>query len=377
MSKKYSAATSVRLLLRRKWLILGVTILSALGAYLYARTLPNYYKATINVVPAQNDQDILGGSMGGLGSALKDFGLSKLSGSKGVQYEFIVVMFARSLRDSMIETFDLIEEYELQDKPMKAVREEFENNLEIELHAEGNYEISCWSIDSIKAVEMAETFVNYANSVANGIHRKDASKTANYLDERIALIDSALDALTDSLSRYSKDYLLFSPVDQAAASATGLSEAKATILKQETILGVLERSYGAEDPQVKSQKNLVRELQVQFENMQSQPGFAGNFSIKDAAGIGASYMRLLGEFEAYAKLKAFMLPTLEQARLDRMKSTPSLLVVDRPFVPEKKDRPRRSLIAAGTGIGFGILTMLIILTMQAWRAFMAHENEDK
>ena len=111
-------------------------------------------------------------------------------------------------------------------------------------------------------------------------------------------------------------------------------------MKQETVLGLLESSYGSEDPQVRSQRVLVNSLKEQLTRMQTEPGFAGNFSITDAAGIGASYMRIMGEFEAYAKLKAFMLPTLEQARLDRMKTTPSLLVVDEPMLAEKKDRPK-------------------------------------
>lgn len=370
MADSFSTVASVRLLLRFKWLILGVSLVAAVGTYLYTRTLPNYYKSTINCVPAANDQGVMGGALSGLSTALKDFGLNKISGKQGEQYEFIVVLFTRQIRDSMIARFGLVDEYELAGRAMKDVRGAFEDNLDIELHAEGNYEISIWSRDSVKAAEMCRAFVSYANAIANDIHRKDASKTYTYVSQRIAMIDSTLDRITDSLSKFSREHLMFAPEEQAKASASALADAKVDLMKQQTILGLLQSSYGEDDPQVRSQATMVRQMQEQFDKAQNQPGFAGNFAITDAAGIGANYMRMLGDFEAHAKLKAFLMPTLEQAELDRMKSTPSLLVVDDPIPAEKKDRPKRALIAAGTGLGAGILVIILLLGRHAYVGFM-------
>ncbi len=367
MAEHFPTASVVSTLFRRKWIILGVTVLSAIGTYLYTRTLPEYFKSTINCVPAQNDQGALGGAVGGIGSALKDIGLTKLGGKQGDTYEFIVVLFTRSIRDSMIKEFDLVNEYELQGRPMKEVREEFESNIEIDLHAEGNYEISIWSRDPQKAAKMCKAFVAYANETANRIHRMDAVKSASYLEGRVNMIDSALSALTDSLGAFGKTYLMFSPLDQAKSSATALAEVKANILKQETMLGLLERSYGADDPQVRAQRSMLKEMEAQLQRTQQEPGFAGNFAMTEAAGVGAQYVRMSAEFEAYAKLKAFLLPTLEQTRLDQMKATPSLLVVDDPIPAEKKDRPKRALVSAGTGFGAGILVIIILLVIHAIR----------
>lgn len=370
MSNSFPTAETIRYLLRYKWLLIGITVTVAIGAYLYTRTLPNYYKSTINCVPASSDQGLLGGAAGGLGSALKDFGLSKLSGGGAEQYEFVLIFFTRQIQDSMIARFGLQREYEMEDKPMKDVRKEFEDNLDVELHAEGNYEISIWSRDSVKAATMCDAYVEYANNIANEIHRKDAAKTYAYLSRRINLIDSTLDVLTDSLQYYSKTYLMFSPEDQAKASATAIAEAKANLLQQETVLGLLESSYGPNDAQVRAQRALVQDLKQRTDAMLRTPGLAGDFAITDAAGLGARYMRILGDFEAHAKLKAFLMPAFEQAQLDQMKATPSLLVVDTPIPAEKKDRPKRALIAAGSGLGMGILAMLILLAIRAYRNMM-------
>jgi len=190
------------------------------------------------------------------------------------------------------------------------------------------------------------------------------------------VIDSVLAALTDSLQQYSSKYRLFSPLDQATASAKALAETKGELLKQEAILGILEQNYGKNDPQVRSTRSLVTQLQDQYERAQTQPGFAGNFALTDAAGVGASYLRMYADFEAHTKLKAFLLPSLEQAKLDINKAAPALLVVDTPVAPEERDRPKRAFIALGAGVGVGIFFVLILLAVRGWRMLMQRNDEN-
>jgi len=356
----------IRSLLRLRWWIIGASLVAGIATYLYTLTMPNVYKATINCVPASSDQGMFGGASG-LSSALKDIGLSKLTGPKGNTYEFVVVLFARQLRDSMISEFRLAEQYDMVGKPMNEIREAFESDLEVVLRSEGNYEISIWSTDPQKSVTMCNRFVALANTVANNVFRQDASKSLVYLQARLHVIDSVLAALTDSIGNYSKTYLLFSPEDQATASAKAFADARASLLQQQTVLGILEGSYGPDDPQAKAQRSLVDGISKQIDDMTTKPGFFGNFSLKDAAGLGASFMRHAAEFEAYTKLKAFVLPTYEQAKLDQAKNTPSLLVLDTPVPAEKKDRPKRMLITAGATLGTGILFISIVMFVLGWK----------
>jgi len=368
MADQFPTGEVVRLLVRRSWLIGIITIIAAAGGYFYSLSLPLYYKSTVNCVPAKTDANTLGGGLGGLGSTLKDIGLTKLGGKQGESYEFAVILFTRSIRDSMIKQFGLVKEYEMEGEPRDEIYDEFEDKLEVNLRAEGNYEISLWSRDASKAAKMCSTFVTLANDVANRVARMDAAQTTTYLESRVRHMDSAMFAISDSLSHYSKTYLLFSPTDQAQAAAEAMAELKSTVLQQETVLGLLKSNYGTDDPQVKSQQQLVNNLQSQYSDLITKPGFAGNFSITDAAGIGARFLKLSAEFEAMAKLKAFLMPTLEQAQLDQRKNTPSLIVVDPAEIADKKDRPRRALIAGGAGVGAGILTIIVLLAIRAWKS---------
>jgi len=375
MTETFPTADVLRHLLRFKWLIIGLAAVATIAGYLYAHSLPPYFKSTVNCVPPSSDVGGMGAALGGISSTLKDIGLAKLGGKSGESYELIALLFSRTIRDSMISEFKLRDEYGLHGKTMDDVRDEFEDNIEVNLHAEGNYEISMWSKDPKKAVQMCRSFIAHVNDISNRISRTEATKSAAYLETRIAMMDSTLAVLTDSLSSYSKKYRVYSPLDQASASAKALAEVKAELLKQETLLGILESNYGKNDPQVRNSAAIVERLKAQYEEAQTKPGFAGNFALSDAAGIGASYLRMYAEFEAFTKLKAFMMPTLEQARLDMNKTAPVLLVVDEPVPAEEKDKPRRLVIALGAGVGMFVTMIIVLLLGRAWKMTMSTVGE--
>ncbi len=370
MTEQFPTAEIIRYLLRFKWILLGLCAATTIGVYLYSLTMPQYYKSTVNCVPPSADEAGIGGALAGISSTLKDIGLSKIGGKSGESFEFISLLFSRTIRDSMIHRFKLIDEYDMQGEIMDDVRSELDDNLEVMLHEEGNYEITIWSQNPQKSVEMCNTFVSYANEIANRVQRMEAEKSVRYMERRLAMMDSILSSITDSLDYFSRTYRLFSPIDQAKASAEALANVKSELLKQEMVLGLLKENYGDSDPQVRAAQGLVKELQGQYERAQTQPGFAGNFALTDAAGVGATYMRLFAEYEAYSKLKAFLLPSLEQARLDINKTSPALLVVDKPEPAEKRDRPKRMLLAAGSGFGIGIISILVLLMIRGWRTMM-------
>lgn len=377
MSDQFPTADIVRYLFRYKWIVISLTAITTIGVYVYSLTLPQYYKSTINCVPPSSDEGGIGGALAGISSTLKDIGLSKLGGKSGENYEFITLLFSRTIRDSMIKEFELVKEYDMEGEIMDDVRSEFDDNLEVNFHAEGNYEISIWSQNPQKSVNMCNAFVGHANEIANRIQRMEAEKSVRYMERRMGMMDSILSGITDSLDYFSRTYRLFSPLDQAKASAEALANVKSELLKQEMVLGLLKENYGANDPQVRTAQGLVNELSAQYEKAQTQPGFAGNFALTDAAGVGATYMRLFTEYEAYSKLKAFLLPSLEQARLDMNKTSPALLVVDNPEPAEKRDRPKRMLLAAGSGFGIGVLSIMVLLIIRGWNTMMGQASTEQ
>jgi uncharacterized protein involved in exopolysaccharide biosynthesis len=148
-----------------------------------------------------------------------------------------------------------------------------------------------------------------------------------------------------------------------------LIDLKAELMKQEIILDLLTNKYGKDDPYTVMQAGVINQLKTQLSNAQNQPGFGGNFALNKAAEVGIEFMRLYAEFETMNKVKAFLIPMLEEARLNEIRQTQSLFIVDKAIPPDKKIKPKRSLIILGSAVGLFLLSVIFTLIFNSYKSF--------
>jgi uncharacterized protein involved in exopolysaccharide biosynthesis len=110
-------------------------------------------------------------------------------------------------------------------------------------------------------------------------------------------------------------------------------------------------------------------MDTKIENAENKPGFAGDFALRNATEIGISYMKIYTELETFAKVKAFLMPNLEEAKLKEIKNIKNLFIVDEAIPPNKKDRPKRSVIVAGSAIGTFSIIVIGILLINSFKNF--------
>ncbi len=367
--KEFDGFYVTALIFRYKYYVLIPVFLLTAASVVYSLYLPNWYKSTTNVVPPNNVGGIEG-AIGGLSSTLKEFGLSKLGQQAGAEsYSFLVVLNSRSVVDSVIKQFDLAKVYDIPDTMMEDVRIEFSANVEIDYSKEGNYTVAIWDKDKNRAAEMANQYVNIANHFANKLFMKEIELSNDGLEKRLEKTDSTLAILTDSLKTFSEKYLIFSPDEQAKSISESVSELKSQELKFDIMAEYYKNMYGSDDYLAVQQESFKESIGQKIKDITNKPGFAGNFSISGAAGIGIEYTRLLTEFEMYSKVKAFLLPVIEKNRIDKFNDKKNVIVLDTAIPAEKKDRPKRSLIVAGTFAGSFALAIFLILVFNSINSF--------
>ncbi len=363
-----------QLVRRYRRMIALVVALGTLSATVVAFMLPNEYSSTVNAVPPKRQQTGLESMVSGLSSALRDFGLTRLGGARPSSggYDFIVVLQSRSLLDSLIERFDLVKAYEITDarSPDSAralARKELLDRYEIEIDAAGNYLITITDRDRYRAAAMANAVVEIANTIARELDVRENQVFLAGIQQRLDAALARMDALADSLEAVSRKTLMYSPLEQARAAASAIAEAKAQLLSQEIVLGVLQERYGDDDPATQQQRRVVESLRQKVQEAENRPGFVGNFSLREAPRAAYDYLRYYTELETMMKLKAAMLPTLEEVRTSLVRNTPSLYVLDPALPPIKKSSPQRSLIIGGAFIASTILALLLALVMDTLR----------
>jgi tyrosine-protein kinase Etk/Wzc len=362
-------------LLRYKYFIIIMTILGTVASAVISFTLPDWYSSTINVVPPKNTSSLLQGALGNISSALKDIGITKMGSKTDAGYSFMVILDSRTVKDSLINRYKLWEEYDIPASRMTLVRDILESNLEIKLLPEGNYTITIWDQDREKAATMTRDYMVIVNDIALKLFRTEAGANKQQLERRVEQTTESFRLVSDSLQKFSKKYMLFSPEDQAKAFSMSLSDLKAEMIKQEINLELIKNRYGINDPATALQQKAVDELKSKIEASQNEPGFAGNFTIKNATGVGIEYLRLYTDLQMYAKVKTFLLPMLEEAKLDEIKESPTLFVLDDALVAEKKSRPKRSLIILGSFFGLFFISVLLVFGIENVRSFSGKYKE--
>jgi len=358
------------LLYRFRIIIFLISLFVGLGTYTYLYFQPNWYSASVNFVPPKRQISSLEGAISSISSTLKDIGLQKLSG-KSESYSFTTILFSRTIKDSLIKEFSLATLYDIPDTNYKLLYTTFDENYDVALEVEGNYVVSCLHTDRHVAVKMANRVLQLSNSISREMDVKEATTQRVYLEQRIGQLNSAVDRLTDSLASYSKRTLLFSPLDQGTALAEAYGEVKSQKLKQEILYDFFKSQYGPDDPRSLAQKDIINNIAAKISSIENTSGFAGNFALKDAAGVAGKYLRMYTEIETFSKVKAFLLPLLEQARLDETRNVPSAYILDTAIPAFEKSKPRRTLISAGAFSGTFILLCMILILRYHYNQFQS------
>ncbi|MCS6965493.1 MAG: hypothetical protein NZ473_01815 [Candidatus Kapabacteria bacterium] len=361
------AAKFLRLVVHHWKFLLGSVLATTATSVAVSFLLPNWYEATVSAVPPSRTTPGLESVLGAAVGALRDIGALRL-GTLGQQgYNFLVILESRRLKDSLIERFRLWELYDLPDTARHRLYRKLERDLGVTYELNGNYTVTARHTDPHQAAAMANAAIEIANAIAAEVNQHESGQLRQYLETRLARLDSTIAQIADSLRLFSRQTLVFSPLDQAQAAARALAELKAHAMSQQILLEALRHAYGSEDPAVRAQQQLLGGVQHLVRRAEQQPGLIGDFPLREAAGVGLRFLRLYAELETYQRVRGLLLPVVEQTRLDEQRSRPVLYVVDPAVAPQLKAYPKRILIALGSMVGSLVLSLLLLLLWQRWR----------
>ena len=242
---------------------------------------------------------------------------------------------------------------------------------------EGNYTVSVKDKNPQRAADIANSYIQIFNNIAQDIFQHESKFNGDFLEKRMASMQDRLTSVGDSLKIYSKNKKVISPVDQAKAVTTALADLKTELMKQEIVYDIMINKYGDRDQNSITQKSIIDNLKQRIRDAENKPGFAGNFALSDAAGVGINYLSLYSEFEALSKLKVMLTPMIEDSKLNQNKKVQSLIVLDKAIPADKKDSPKRTLIVVGFTISalvISIIYFILIFTFSRFRAKLKEFN---
>lgn len=382
-----SAMTPVReawvrnlsIILLHKKLILIVTVVTVVltGVYCFV-FMPDWYQATAKVLPARQSGGLLESLSGGLSSTIKDLGISKIGGgSSEGSYSPLSLLGSRELREGIVRKFDLQKEYHA--KNMTAALDEFDAHVSGSIMEEGDVAIQFEDTNAVRAAEITNALVEGINDLNSRMAVEEAKQNFGFVEQRYKQNLADLDSAEMALGTFQGKYGVYELPEQARAELTGVAAVEQAKLQTEMQLHTAEKIYGETSPEAQLLKASINDLASKLGELNSGLDSKSSYFVptKVLPEVALQYLRLMREVEIQSKLKAYLLPTYEQAKLDETKRALTFLTMDHATPPERKEHPHRSVILIIALISAVILTSLLVLITSNLRATITHFKVDR
>ncbi len=323
--------------------ILKAGIIGATIAMLYSLFLPNWYKAKVVIMPPQS-----GGAALGAAGLLGEFGLGNLLGTSSDASRFIAILKSNRLRIELNKKYDFTSRYDLEN--LEETLKTLDKNLNVELGEENQIIVTFFDTEQDQVAQITNDIAFLLDSLNIAMFTNQAHNNRKFIEEQVQISLDSLKILENQIRDFMKQNGVLSLPEQVAASINTAAEIQAKIMSKEIELSIANQSLDPSNPQIARLKLEVKTLKnkyAQFFNGSNGNNLFPKFS--DVPDLEIQYLQLKRKAEYYKKVLEFLGPQYEQAKIEEAKEIPTIQILDTAIRPEKKAKPRRSII---TIVGF-------------------------
>lgn len=345
----------------RNWrMIAKITVIAAAVSVGISLCLPNIYTATTRILPPQQDSsDLIGmlmaapNGMGGLAADL----LGK--GSPADMY--VSILNCEAMSDKIIDRFKLMEQYE--DKYRVDTYNDLDKKVDISAgKKDGIITISVEDKDPKRSAAIANAYVEELNKLLAKLNITGAKQNRTYLEERLTKAKVDLARAEDALKQFQSKNKALDITDQAMGTIKGVADLEAQLAAEEVKLSGLRRVLTDSSQEVKNELSIITNIKTQiakFEGPHLNSSVPGVASVPE---LGQQYLRLMREFKIQETIVELLTRQNEIAKLSEAKDTASIQIIQTAREPDKKTKPRRTLIVLATIliVGFGAVVYAFI-----------------
>lgn len=357
---------------RRRFLIYAVllgTSLSIAAAFL----MPKRYESTARLMPPDNQMNpMLSMLMGGLADKIPASISSGLTGGKSSSGLFAGVLASRTIKDKLIDEFDLRKVYRV--RYLEDARKILGGNTEIsEDKKSGIISITVNDKDPVRASKMAAAYVEELNRLMALVSTSSARRERVFIEGRLKDVRAELNVAAQKFSQFASKNSTLDIKEQTAVMVGAAADLQGNMIAAESELQGLQQVYGPENVRVRTVAARIATLRKELQKMSgsSDPTKLGEEeqmypSIRKLPLLGVEWANLYRDTKVQEKVLELLTQQYEMSKIQEVKETPTAKLLDEPIVPEKKVWPPRGIIGiAGLLLSF-LLSAGWVVVHHSW-----------
>jgi tyrosine-protein kinase Etk/Wzc len=351
----------------RKRIVLWVTGIFAVLAIVISLLLPSSYKATVTLLPPQQNTSMgaaLASQLGNLG------GMASLAGGslglKNPNDMYIAMFKSRTVEDAMVQRFGLMREYK--SRYLSDASNVFASHAEVDGSGkDGLIRLSVQDRDPRRAAELANGYVEEFRDLSQHLAITEASQRRLFFERELEQAKNNLANAEEALKQTELTTGVIQPDSQARALIESAATLRAEITAREVqIQGMQTYATGENSQLIQAQRELDG-LRAQLAKLGgSEDSSGGEFMVPKGRipETGMEYVRKLRDVKYYETIFDILARQFEIAKLDEAKQGSLIQVIDPAVPPDRRVFPKRGLIVIGSTVA-GFLLGAFIALLQA------------
>jgi len=379
MSTEKTIIDYLNVLYKWKKFILINLIMILIITTVYTLLIPETFKATSKITLANQQNNGLGGlaTLLATNNPVASIGSQFLGLSSPGQDLILGLLNSRTLQTDVINKYDLMKYYEIDDKNMDKALKAFQSDVSFDQTENGLIEINVINEDPQKAATISNYIVQLTDSMNIQLNIEQARNNKDFIAKRYEKNVQDLKIAEDSMYRFQKKYGVYAVPEQLVTAFEAAGDLETELLKQEISTEYAKNQFGENSNQYKTltkQKDFIKGKISELKNSKSL-SYPTNVLVpfEQLPKMIEKYFRFYREIEIQTKIMEFILPMYEQAKVEEQKSIPTLVVIDKAVPPQLKYAPKRAFIILG--IAFLVFFIMVIFVFHGEK--VVHEEKYK
>ncbi len=365
-------------LLKRKKLIISITLGAAAIAAIIVFIMTPIYRAETRILPPQTGSSSIALSI-----------LTQMSGAQGITESlglktpgdlYVGMLESRTVADRIIDRFNLMELYKA-DYREDARKKLLEDVLGAETDKDsGIITISVDDKDPKRSAGMANAFVEELKNLTKGLAVTEASQRRLFFEEQLKDTKMALVKAEEQMQVFQEKTGALQVDAQTKAVIEGIANLSAQIASKEVQLRVMRTYATAQNPDLQRVEDELKGLKAELGKLEAKGGSGHDpiISTGRMPEVGTEYARKLRDLKFYEDLYELLIKQYEAAKLDEAKDAAVIQVIDKAIPPEKIAKPKRILIILiATFTGFFLSIFVAFFAEYKERASKDPENKER
>ena len=344
-----------------------------------ALLLPKEYVSGARIMPPEQGGNTAAmlAALVGKGSAGGLAGLAgSLLGAKNSGALFVALLHSGTVSGHLIDRFDLQRVYH------KRYREDTAKRLAhltkiTEDPKSGVITILVTDETRERARDLAQGYLDELNNLVAKVNTSSAHRERLFIEQRLNTVQAELQRAQLELSDFSSKNSTIDVKEQTRATVDAGARLEGQLIAGETELDSLRQIYGDQNVRVRAAEarnaTLQRELQrANGQNSMEPPGEGIDARhpyppLRQLPQLGVRWANLYRTVRIHETVFDLLSEEYETARIEEVKSIPTVSVIDVPGLPERKSGPHRTLIVLISTVLSAVFTAAFLLAKRSWR----------